>query len=351
MMQLTIDGRSVTLDAPMNLLEAARTVGIEIPNLCYDPALSTFSGCRLCLVEIEGERKLHAACSTDARDGMVVRTKTPEIIELRRDMLDLLISNHPLDCLTCEKGGHCKLQDLCRAYGVKSPSYMREAPLPILDAANPIMIRDQSKCIKCGKCVRVCREIQGTATYDHVGRGFTSTVTTANDRPISREICRMCGQCVEMCPTGALINKQFIGYKPWELKKVRTTCPFCGTGCNFYLNVDETTDRVVGVTPCPEAPINGTELCVKGRFHSDFIHSEDRLTTPLIRKDGELVPASWEEAYRYAATRLTEIRDTYGPDAVAGLSSARCTNEENYLFQKFMRAAIGTNNVDHCART
>ncbi len=351
MIHLTIDGRPLELEKPVKLLEAAKMLGIEIPNLCYLKELSTFAGCRLCLVEIEGHPKLETSCSTLAEDGMVVWTDTEEIRGIRKELLDLLISNHPMDCLTCEMAGHCQLQKLCYDYGVKEPSYKRGDQVFTIDDANPIMIRDQAKCVKCGKCVRVCREIQVTSTYDHVGRGFTSTVTTANDRPIDKEICRMCGQCIAVCPTGALFNKNFIGYRTQELEKIRTTCPFCGTGCNFTLNVDRENNRVVGVTPAAEAPINGREMCVKGRFHTDFISSPDRLTSPLIKREGEFLPVSWEEALNYTASRFTEIRDQHGPDALAGLSSARCTNEENYLFQKFMRAVIGTNSVDHCART
>lgn len=351
MIKLTIDGRPLSLDAPIKLIEAARLVGIEIPNLCYAPELSDFTGCRMCLVEIEGYPKLMTSCSTMAADGMVVHTKTPEIREVRRTLLDLLMSNHPADCLTCEQVGVCTLQDLCYEYGVAFPTYSKTHTEYPLDYANPIMIRDQSKCIKCSKCVRVCAEIQVSHVYSHVGRGFTSTVTTAQDLPISRDICRMCGQCISICPTGALVNKQMVGYRAWELKKVRTTCPFCGTGCQFDLNVDVKNNKVVGVTPAPDAPINGTQMCVKGRYHTDFISSPERLTQPLIRKNGELTPASWDEALSYAANKLNEIKNQYGADSIAGLSSARCTNEENYIFQKLMRRAVGTNNVDHCART
>lgn len=351
MIHLTIDGRELELEQPINLLEAAKLVGVTIPHLCYSPCLSAFAGCRLCIVEIEGSRKLQTACSTLAKDGMVVHTDTERLRALRRDLLDLLISNHPMDCLTCSKVGCCELQELCYEYGVKEPTYLGETTHFAIDDKNPIMIRDQDKCIKCGKCVRVCNEIQVTGTYAFAGRGFTSTVTTAFDRPIDKEICRMCGQCISACPTGALMNKELIGYRPWELEKVRTTCPFCGTGCNFYLNIDPKTKKVVGVTPCEDAPINGTQLCVKGRFHTDFIHSDERLTQPLMRKEGELVPVSWDEALRFAARRFADIKAKYGADAICGLSSARCTNEDNYVFQKFMRAVIGTNNVDHCART
>ena len=351
MIEITMDGRKITLNKPTNLLEAAKKAGIYIPNLCYLEDVTSFAGCRLCLVHIEGKNKLDTACSTMAADGMVVHTNTDEIREIRKELLDQLISNHPMDCLTCEMTGICTLQKLCYDYGVKAPSYPKSEQVFTIDMANPIMVRDQAKCIKCGKCVRVCAEIQVTTTYAHVGRGFTSTVTTANNEPINKDICRMCGQCISVCPTGALFNKNFIGYRTQDLKKVRTTCPFCGTGCNFYLNVDVEKNKVIGVTPAAKSPINGTQMCVKGRFHTDFISSEDRLTTPLIKKDGEFVPASWDEALNYAAARFKEIRDKNGPDSIAGLSSARCTNEDNYVFQKFMRAGIGTNSIDHCART
>lgn len=351
MIKITIDGRPLVLEKPINLLEAAKLVDIDIPHLCYNECLSTFAGCRLCIVEIEGRNKIETSCSVLARDGMVVHTNTERLRALRRDLLDLLISNHPMDCLTCDQAGSCDLQDLCYEYGVKAPSYIGAQTHFTIDDLNPIMIRDQDKCIKCGKCVRVCNEIQVTGTYEFVGRGFESTVTTAYDQPINKDICRMCGQCISMCPTGALQNKQLVGYRSSDLKKVRTTCPFCGTGCNFDLNVDVKNNKVVGVTPCEDAPINGTELCVKGRFHTDFISSEERLTTPLMRKDGELQPASWEEALSYTAKRLAEIKAEHGADSIAALSSARCTNEDNYVMQKFIRAVIGTNNIDHCART
>lgn len=351
MINITIDGRPLTLEKPINLLEAAKLVDVKIPHLCYAECLSVFAGCRLCIVEIEGRNKIETSCSVLARDGMVVHTNTERLRALRRDLLDLLISNHPKDCLTCDKVGSCELQELCYEYGVKTPSYIGAQTHFTIDDMNPIMIRDQDKCIKCGKCVRVCNEIQVTGTYDFAGRGFESTVTTAFDQPINKDICRMCGQCISMCPTGALQNKQLVGHRPWELKKVRTTCPFCGTGCNFDLNVDVKNNKVVGVTPCEDAPINGTELCVKGRFHTDFISSEERLTTPMIRKDGELQPASWEEALSYTAKRMAEIKAEHGADSITALSSARCTNEDNYVLQKFMRAVIGTNSIDHCART
>lgn len=349
MIHLTIDGIPLTVEAGTNVIDAAASVGIKIPQLCYLKDLSPFGGCRMCVVEIDGKKKPVTACTTLCKEGMDVVTHNERLSMYRRGLLKLLMSNHPVDCLTCEGVGGCELQDLCYKYEVKAPFYEGAKSSFAIDAFNPIMIRDQNKCIKCGKCVRVCREVQVTGTYDFVGRGFHSTVTTAFDQSINTDICRMCGQCISVCPSGALVNKQLMGYRPWEVEKVRTTCPFCGTGCNFDLNVVD--GKVIGVTPAEDAPINGTQLCVKGRFHTDMIHSEERLTTPLIKEDGVFRRASWEEALTLTAEKLLAIKETYGPDSIAGLSSARCTNEDNFAFQKFMRVAIGTNNVDHCART
>ncbi len=349
MVTLTMNGREITVNDGISILEAARENGIDIPTLCYDKELSPFGGCRLCVVEVEGSNKLVASCSAKVREGMVVNTESERVVKTRREILDLLYSNHPQDCLTCEKSGECGLQDLCYRYGIKEGSYKGEVKKYAIDSLNPVMERDQSKCILCGKCVRVCKEIQVTSAIDFTGRGFKSKITTGFDNPIDYKNCRLCGQCITACPTGALVNKQLKGIRPWEVKKVRTTCPFCGTGCNFDLNVKD--GKVVGVTPNPDSPVNGKSLCVKGRYHIDFINSPDRLTKPLIKKNGEFVESSWEEAMDLVVNNLRKAKEEYGPDSVAGLSSARCVNEDNFVFQKMMRVAIGTNNVDHCART
>jgi NADH-quinone oxidoreductase subunit G len=346
---LTIDGRQVSVPTGTSVLEAARGIGIDIPNLCYDKSLSVAGACRMCVVEIEGFRNLPPACATPVSDGMMVRTETEQIAGLRRLVLDLLLSDHPQDCLTCDKAGNCRLQDYCFRYGIKESSIKGKRRNIKVDDTNHLIERNGDKCILCGKCVRVCREIQVTSAIDFEGRGFDSKIVTAYDQPLSMDVCRFCGQCVDMCPTGALINKQFKGVRSWEVRKVRTTCPLCGTGCNFDLNVKE--GRVVGVTSNPEAPVNGTAMCVKGRFHTDFINSPDRITTPLIKRDGVFTKATWDEALDLVASNLKEVINQNGADAVAALSSARCTNEENWVMQKFMRAVVGTNNVDHCART
>lgn len=349
MITFFMNEKEITVEEGTFILEAARENKIDIPTLCYDENLSSFGGCRLCVVEVEGSKKLVASCSTKVKEGMVVHTESEKVVKARRDILDLLLSNHPKDCLTCEKAGNCDLQNYAYRYGVREPSFTGEKKNYPIESLNPVMERDQNKCILCGKCVRVCKEVQITNAIDFIGRGFNSKIGTAFDKPIDYENCRLCGQCISVCPTGAITNKQLKGVRPWEVTKVRTTCPFCGTGCNFDLNVKD--GKVVGVTPNPDSPVNGTSLCVKGRYHIDLISSPDRLTTPLIKKDGKFIETSWEVALSTVANKLNEIKENYGSDAISGFSSARCTNEDNFVFQKMMRVAIGTNSVDHCART
>lgn len=349
MVTFTMNGKEVQAKAGTSLLEAARENGIDIPTLCYDKTLSVFGGCRMCIVEVEGVKKLPASCTEAVREGMIVNTDSERVIKTRKDILGLLLSNHPTDCLTCEKVGNCDLQEYAYQYGVRGPTFIGEKSDYETEGQNPVMERDQNKCILCGKCVRVCAEVQVSHTIDFTGRGFDTKIAAGYDLPLSTDNCRFCGQCISVCPTGAIINKQFKGVRPWEVSKVTTTCPFCGVGCNFDLNIKD--EKIVGVTPNPDAPVNGTALCVKGRYHTDMLYSPDRITKPLIRKDGKLEETTWEVALSTVAENFKKIKETSGPDSIAGLSSARCTNEENYLFQKMMRAVMGTNSVDHCART
>jgi len=349
MVTFTLDGKVVSAKEGTTILEAARENGIDIPTLCHDKNLSVFGGCRMCIVEVEGAKTLVASCANEVREGMVVQTESEKVVEARKEIIDLLLASHPEDCLTCEQNSICKLQEYAYRYDIKKSSYKGDKREYAIDSLNPVMERDQSKCILCGKCVRVCREVQVTSTIDFAGRGYKTRIATALDAPIDYKNCRLCGQCISVCPTGALVNKQLKGAGPWEVSKVTTTCPFCGVGCNFDLNIKN--GKIVGVTPNPESVVNGTSLCVKGRYHTDFIYNPERITTPLIKKDGEFVETTWETALSTVAEKLKEVKKKYGPDAIAGLSSARCTNEENFLFQKMMRVAVGTNNVDHCART
>jgi predicted molibdopterin-dependent oxidoreductase YjgC len=345
---LTIDGIRVTVPKGATVLEAAQKAGIFIPTLCHDPELSKPGACRICVVEIKGARNLPASCVTEAAEGMEVYTASPAVIEARKTILELLLSNHPEDCLTCAKNGDCRLQDYAYLYGVKAGTFGGERHAYPVEDENPFIVRDMNKCILCGKCIRMCAEVQGNNVVDFAYRGFATKVTPAMDLPLSQSECVFCGNCVAVCPVGALTEKGMLGRgRRWEIKKVTTTCPYCGCGCTFDLNVKD--GRVIGVTSA-DGDVNGRALCVKGRFGYGFIHHPDRLKKPLVKKDGRFVEASWEEAIGLVAAKLKSVKENHGPDAVGILTSARCTNEENYLMNKFARAVIGTNNIDHCAR-
>jgi len=345
MINLTIDGRQLSVPKKITILEAARRNDIYIPTLCDDPRLEPYGGCRLCLVKVKGSNKLATACTTPVSEGMEVQTSNDLIERQRRTIVELLLSDHPNDCMVCERAGDCTLQELAYFYDIRTNRFAGERRQYATKDKNPFIERDMEKCILCGKCVRVCEEVQGVTAIDIAGRGFTAKISPSFGKDLD---CEFCGQCVSVCPTGALMGKQSIGKgRQKDVKEVETVCPYCGCGCNLTLHVSR--NEVVRVTSRPDT-INEGWLCVKGRFGYSFINSPDRLTTPLIKKDGKFVEASWDEALGFIAEKLRAIKQQHGPDAVGGLSSARCTNEENYLFQKFMRAAVGTNNVDHCAR-
>ncbi|MEE4274699.1 MAG: formate dehydrogenase subunit alpha [Thermoleophilia bacterium] len=348
-MNLTIDGRPVAAEPGTTILHAARRVGVDIPSLCQDDRLEPLAACRLCLVEVEGFKAPVAACATAAADGMVVTTETAELREQRALLLELLLSDHRDDCIVCDEAGACRLQAMAYRYGVAKSSYEGEARDYEAREDTPFIAYDPGKCILCGRCVSMCEEVQQCHVLDFAERGFESFVTTSFGRSMVETECELCGNCVSACPTGALQDKlSRFACRTWDATLVDTVCPFCGCGCNLQLHVKD--GRVVKVSsPIGKGPGEGN-LCVKGRYGFQFIHHPDRLTQPLVRRDGELVPASWDEALELVARRFGEVRDAHGADALAGFASARCTNEENYLFQKFMRAVVGTQNVDHCAR-
>ena len=349
---LTIDDFQVSVPTGTTILEAARAVGVDIPHLCYDPdlGLPPTSSCRLCLVEVEEAKVPVTACSHPAAAGMVVRTDTEEIRQMRRMVIELLLSDHPHDCLTCEKAGDCALQKYAYELGVKEPEFPAAAPVklePVQDG--PAIVHDHSKCILCGRCVEVCQNVQVAGAIDYYGRGFETRISLPPGQSRQQSVCDGCGNCIDVCPTGSLSHADSAGAgRVWELQRVATTCPYCGCGCTIVLSVRD--NRIIQVTGRGNLGINKGLLCVKGRFGFDFIGHSERLTKPLIRRGGKLQPAGWNQALDLVARRLGEIKDRFGPDAIGGLSSAKCTNEENYLMQKFMRAVIGTNNVDHCAR-
>ncbi|OEG00153.1 NADH dehydrogenase [Vulcanibacillus modesticaldus] len=347
---LTIDGKQITVPEGTTVIQAAEKLGINIPALCYDPELSLSGSCRMCVVEIEGMNNLPTSCTTVVREGMNVKTKSAAVVESRKMILELLIADHPLDCMTCQKNGNCLLQQYAYEYDVKEISFQGIRHDYPIETDNPFIVRDMNKCINCGKCVRVCSEIQGRDVLNFAYRGFDTKITVDLDLTLAESDCIFCGSCVAVCPTGALLEKNMIGKgRSYEVKKVKTTCSFCAVGCNFDLNVKD--GKVIGVTSNPTSAVNGKHLCVKGRFGHDYIHNPNRLTTPLIKKNGEFVEATWDEALNLVAEKFSEIKKEYGNESIGVLSSARCTNEENYLMQKFVRAVIGNNNIDHCART
>ncbi|MBU0609823.1 MAG: formate dehydrogenase subunit alpha [Armatimonadetes bacterium] len=352
MISLKIDNRSVTAAPGTNVLQAALDAGIDIPHLCYDRRLEAYGGCRLCLVEIEGRPGPVTSCTTEVAEGMVVRTDTEQVREMRKTLLELILSDHPRQCLTCHKSGACTLQDLAYDLGIDEDCPFIEHELPVLveQAGNAVIYRDPAKCILCGKCVRICADHQGVGAIEFAGRGFDSQVIPAPGGLNWNSECELCGQCVDACPTGALLVQRAVALgREKDFTKVRSTCGYCGVGCSLIFNVRH--DQIAQVTADPEALPNLGNLCVKGRFGYEYVDAPDRLKTPLIRKNGELVEATWDEAYDLIASKMAEIRDQYGPDSVGFVSSSRCSNEENYLMQKLSRQIIGTHNVDQCART
>ena len=347
--RVVIDGKAVFCSREETILDAAKKAQVRIPTLCHDDRLEPYGGCRLCVVKVKDIPRPLAACTTRVREGMVVFTETEEVIRMRKSVLNLLLSNHPNDCMTCEATGNCTLQSLSYEYGVDGKRYEGESwDLPVRDD-NPFIIFEPNKCILCGRCVRICNDVVMAGTIELTGRGFNSLPDTAYGKPRSLENCEFCGQCVSTCPTGALIDKKGMGKgRAYEMKKVKTTCPYCGTGCSFKLNVRD--GHVVKVTSDFDGPVNKGNLCIKGRYGYDFIHSPERITAPIIKKDGQYVESTWDEALDIVATRFGEILKKHGPSAVGAFSSARCSNEENFLLAKLVRTVFKSNNVDCCAR-
>ncbi len=338
---LTINGHSVTVKKGSTVLEAAQAAGIYIPTLCYYPDLKPYGACRTCVVEIEGLRGLPTSCTTPATEGMKVHTETEAVNKARRTVVELLIADHPLDCLTCSADQHCELQKVAAFLGMTEIRLPRKTRGSALDDSNPFFYLDRNKCILCARCTRACNEITCVGAIDMANRGYNMKVATFGDGLMYDSICRSCGECVVRCPVGAFFPKKVVA----STSEVKSTCPYCGVGCSLYLGVRG--DQVVGVRGNPEGEANRGKLCVKGRYGiNEFVHSPERLQTPLIKRNGKLEPATWDEALELIATKL----QTYQPDQFALITSARCTNEENYLAQKFARAVMGSNNIDHCAR-
>ncbi len=345
---ITLDGSEVSGHPGMTILELATEVGIEIPTLCHDPHLSPLGACRVCLVEEESTGRLLASCVTPISPGMVVNTRSPRVIENRRVVVELMLASHPDTCIVCDKGNRCKLRQIATELGIglssleKIPTYH-----PVVDL-NPFIRRDLSKCIRCGRCIRADREIAVVGAIDYTDRGFESRPATLLDVPLERTECNFCGICVSVCPTGALSERTRVSTNTAS-RGTRSVCPLCGMGCAFVL---EHRDRLIlGSSPAEDKnSVNHVSLCVRGHYGLDFVNSRDRLTTPLVRRDGELVPAGWEEALDFVAGRFVELRKRAGGVALGALGASRASNEENYLLQKFVRVALGSNNIDSGAR-
>lgn len=345
MIKLTIDGKAIEVSEGTTVLDAARMLDISIPTLCYHPKLTPFGGCRLCIVAIKGMPRPVTSCTTPVSEGMEVTTSNPDIERMRKTLVELTLSDHPNDCMFCEKAGSCTLQELAYFYGLRENRFEGERRLYTERDGNPFIERELEKCIMCGRCVKVCDEVQGVVAIDFGYRGFNSKIITPFERDLD---CEFCGQCVAVCPTGALTGKSWKQKgRQKDIKEIDTTCSYCGCGCSLTLCVRG--NEVIRIDS-KEDTINEGWLCVKGRFSYSFINSPDRLKNPLIKMNDKFVDTTWDTALDHIAKKMKEIKEKYGPDAIGGLSSARCTNEENYLFQKFIRTAIGTNNIDHCAR-
>ncbi len=380
MINLKINGQSIQVETGKTILQAAQECGIEIPTLCYHKDLNPTGNCRMCIVEVKGGRFLQAACVTPVWEGMDIQTHSEKVTKDRKLTLELMLANHPQDCITCDVSGECELQDLAYEYQATAPAWgSKGARYPVDSDPNPFIRVDMNRCILCRRCVSACAEIQVRDVWGVAKRGFDEVIVAGANTPMLEARCESCGQCVAYCPTGALSNKMNYGTaRAHQVKKVTTTCSYCGVGCQFDLLVKK--DKVIGVQSNPNAPVNGMALCVKGRYGYDYIHHPERLTKPKVRRyllEGknksdirdsivesqkskvelsniespwDWVETEWDVALDIVAKKFMEIRDNFGADSLGFLTSAKCTNEENYLMNKLARQVVGTNNIDHCAR-
>ncbi len=369
---ITINGNEFAFELGETVLEVAQRNSVDIPTLCHLKGATPTGACRVCVVEVEGARSLMASCATPASNKMVVRTESKPVVEARRLIIQLLLSSGNHNCAVrgsddkdwtrfqlnvqkddgsselCPVWGDCRLQDLAYRYQVSGDMFPATGTRYPMETVNPFIVRDFSRCIQCGRCVQACNDIQVNNAISFGYRGAEAKIIASGDRPLKDSDCVFCGECVQVCPVGALVEKD-VRYqvRPWETQKVRTTCSYCGVGCQLELHVKN--NQVVKVDGADAAPNHGS-LCVKGRFGFNFINSPERLTKPLIKENGKFKEVSWEKALDLVAKKLSGIKEKHGGDSIGVLTSARMTNEDNYIAHKFTRAVLKTNNIDHCAR-
>jgi len=346
--EIFIDNKKIIAEKGKTILQICKENNIYIPTLCYHPELKPDGLCRLCLVEIE-DKGLVTSCTEKILKPIKIFTNTEKVIEARKTILKLIISDHPLDCMTCEKGGECLLEKYAYEYGIKKVEYEGEKGKRKQKDGSPFVIRDYERCILCGRCIKVCEEIVGANAIDFGYRGFRTEIVSGFDQPLKDSECVFCGNCIEVCPVGALreISAEGKG-RAWEYKKIKTVCPYCGVGCG--LNVYVKNNKIIKIKGDEESCVNRGFLCIKGKFGFEYVNSSDRLKKPLRKKNKDFEEISWEEAIGTICDNLNRTIKKYGNNSIAGLSSAKCTNEENYIFQKFFRTVLKTNNIDHCAR-
>ena len=343
---LTIDGISITVPKGTLVIEAARRVGVMIPHFCYHPKLKPDANCRMCLVEVEKMPKLQTSCSTVATDGMAVRTATSVVNDAHKSVLEFILANHPLDCPVCDQGGRCDLQDFSHEYTATASRFVETKRIFQKEYFSPLIETQMNRCVQCLRCVRYCDEVMDVKALAPSGRGTMTEIKSFGPHPLD---CEFCGGCVQICPVGAITSRlSMYEYRPWMVKRADTICQFCGDGCQ--VTVQTKGNELIEVNSEYGAGRNNGDLCARGFFGYHATSHPDRLTKPLLRRNGLLVEATWEEALEYTAQQIARLKQAYGSQAFGGLITSRCTNEELYLFQKFMRLAIGTNNVDSSAR-